>query len=41
VFPCNSVGEVIDYGELPGSFRGTINHYEAISGFVRAIRDPS
>lgn len=30
IFPCDKDGEVVDWGELPGSFRGPPNHEAAI-----------
>lgn len=30
IFPSNSEGEVVDFGELTGSIRGTTCHYEAL-----------
>lgn len=32
VFPANADGEVVDWGELPGSFRGSLDHDAAIRG---------
>lgn len=32
IFPANSLGEVTDWGELPGSLRGSLNHETAIKG---------
>lgn len=32
IFLATPEGEVISYSELPGSFRGGLNHHEAISG---------
>lgn len=36
VFPANSDGEIVDWGELDGSFRGSFDHEKAIAGFVAA-----
>jgi len=30
IFPATKDGEVIDYGELEGSFRGSLNHKTAL-----------
>ena len=32
IFPANEDGEVIDWGELDGSFRGSLDHEEALTG---------
>lgn len=32
IFPCDKNGEVTDWGELGGSYRGGLNHEEAIRG---------
>ncbi len=32
IFPANSDGSVTDWGELPGSTRGTLSHVEALHG---------
>lgn len=34
VFAANEDGKVLDWGELRGSFRGELNHDEAIAGFL-------
>lgn len=34
VFPANEAGEVVAWGELPGSFRGALDHGAAIDGFL-------
>jgi hypothetical protein len=39
VFPANKNGEFLDMLELPGSYRGGLNHKKAIKGFVRAWKD--
>ncbi len=31
IFPGNDKGEIVDYGELGGSFRGELNHAKALS----------
>jgi len=33
IFPCNAKGEILSFLELPGSFRGAIDHDEALSNF--------
>ena len=30
IFPCTETGEILDWSELPGSFRGGLNHERAI-----------
>lgn len=32
IFPANESGTVLDWGELPGSFQGYIDHAEALAG---------
>ena len=32
IFPSNELGEITDYGELEGSFRGALNHEQALKG---------
>lgn len=32
IFPCNAEGEVTNWGELPGSFKGDLDHEEALRG---------
>lgn len=32
IFPANSKGEVLDWLELPGSFRGALDHTRALEG---------
>lgn len=34
IFPADENGEVVDWGELPGSFKGGFDHERAIAGFV-------
>lgn len=34
VFPADANGKVVDRGELPGSFRGALDHARAIEGFL-------
>jgi hypothetical protein len=31
IFPCNEAGEITDYIELEGSFRGELDHHKALS----------
>jgi len=37
VFPCSEDGTVIDWGELPGSFQGSLDHQAAIDDFVAQV----
>lgn len=39
IFPAREDGEIIDWGELPGSYRGDYDHDEAIQGFILATAD--
>ena len=39
IFPANKDGEVIDWGELDGSFKGGIDHEHAIDGLLSALND--
>ena len=32
IFPSNRKGEVVSWGELPGSYRGGLDHHEALRG---------
>jgi len=32
IFPGNEAGEVTDWGELPGSFKGSLDHESALRG---------
>jgi hypothetical protein len=32
IFPCDADGHVTDWGELGGSFRGDLDHEEALNG---------
>ena len=34
VFPAAEDGEIVDWGELPGSFKGALDHTEALAGFL-------
>ena len=34
IFPAKEDGEVISFGELPGSFRGGYDHDAAVAGFL-------
>jgi hypothetical protein len=36
VFPSDASGEVVDFGELPGSFQGDLHHDIAIRGFCES-----
>lgn len=31
IFPCDEQGNVLSWGELPGSFRGSLDHDQAIA----------
>ena len=37
VFPANKEGTVLNWLELPGSFKGEINHEKALDGFLNSI----
>lgn len=37
VFPADDAGEVIDWGELDGSFKGALDHEEALNGFLSSV----
>lgn len=43
LYSADSNGEVLSWSELPGSFRGDLNHQEAIDGLLRAAnsKEPS
>ena len=30
IFPANADGEITDWGEMPGSFRGSLDHNQAL-----------
>ena len=32
IFPAGTDGEILDWGELPGSFKGSFDHEEALRG---------
>lgn len=32
IFPANENGEITDFGDLPGSYRGDFDHVRALSG---------
>lgn len=34
IFPAREDGKVISYGEMPGSFRGDLDHERAIEAFI-------
>jgi hypothetical protein len=38
IFPANESGEVIDWLELPGSFKGGMDHDEALRGAGYEVR---
>ena len=37
IFPIDEHGIVLSWGELPGSYRGGLDHDEAIQGFCAAV----
>lgn len=37
IFPADETGEVISWGELPGSYRGGLDHARAIRGFESEV----
>ena len=37
VVPANAAGKITDWGELPGSFRGALDHDAAIDGYVASL----
>ena len=39
VFPADEHGNVLDWGELPGSFQGDLNHDVALTGFLLACQE--
>lgn len=43
LFPATAEGEVINYGELPGSMKGTLSHREALknAGYTLSQSEPS
>lgn len=34
IFPADESGTIVDWGELPGSMRGTLSHDAALSAFL-------
>lgn len=34
VFPANEAGEIVDWGDLPGSFRGSLDQVKALHDFM-------
>ena len=34
IFPANEDGEIVDYGELPGSYKGGLDHETALADFA-------
>lgn len=34
IFPSDKNGEILDWGELPGSFQGNLDHQQAIDNFI-------
>jgi len=41
IFPSNKNGEIVDWGELPGSYRGGLDHEEALKGAGYVVDDAS
>lgn len=39
IFPCNEEGEILDWGELPGSFRGETNIPKALDRMIEAYNN--
>ncbi len=37
IFPATEEGEILSWPELPGSFRGSMGHEEALKGFIEAF----
>ena len=37
IFPANEEGKVLNWMELPGSFKGEINHEKALDGFLNSV----
>ena len=37
VFPADSEGNITDWAELPGSFKGEANHTEALRGYLDSL----
>jgi len=37
VFPSNSDGDFVSWSELPGSFKGELDHTRAIQGYLRSL----
>ncbi|MEK9810294.1 MAG: hypothetical protein VW362_07580, partial [Candidatus Nanopelagicales bacterium] len=35
IFPSDSEGNIVNFGELPGSFMGGLDHQEAIDGLCK------
>ena len=38
IFPCDSDGEVMNFGELNGSYKGGLNHARALKGAGFKVR---
>lgn len=36
VFPSDENGDIVEWGELPGSFKGALDHDQAIEGFTNS-----
>ena len=39
IFACNAEGEIDDWGELPGSFKGDLDHEKALRGAGYTVED--
>jgi len=39
IFPCSEVGEILDWMEMPGSFKGGLDHETAIMGLNHSDSD--
>ena len=39
IFPASKDGKILDFGELPGSYRGDLDHDRAIEGAGYVIRE--
>lgn len=41
IFGADETGEILDWGELPGSFKGALDHGEALSRAGYSITEPA
>jgi len=37
IFPASEEGSILNWMELPGSFKGEINHEKALDGFLNSV----